>query len=161
MSATYASQSSRPRTVLVVDGDPEWLASTYRAIGSRYPVLTATCDADAVRTAKSVRPDLIVLDVMKPGGTEGYQILSELRRDPATRDMPVIVVSESNAPMEVGFGMATRGRRAWQSVHAFIERSSSCELLMDAVQNVIGPSFRHRSRTRISATASQTHRMSY
>jgi CheY-like chemotaxis protein len=161
MSATYMSQIPRPRTVLVVDGDPQWRASTCRAIGSEYPVLAATCGADAVRTAKSVRPDLIVLDVMKASGTDGYQILAKLRRDPATRDMPVIVVSEINASMGLGFGMAPQGRRVWRSVHTFIERSASCECLMDALHNAIGPSFCHRSGIGLSSAVNRTHRMSY
>jgi CheY-like chemotaxis protein len=155
------SQIPRPRTVLVVDGDPQWRASTCRAIGSEYPVLAATCGADAVRTAKSVRPDLIVLDVMKASGTDGYQILAKLRKDPATRDMPVIVVSESNTSMGRGLGIESQGRRLRQSVHAFIERTASCECLMDALHNAIGPSFCHRSRIGLSSAVNRTHRMSY
>ena len=154
-------QRPRPRTVLVVDGNPEWLASTCRMIGSEYPVLAATCGADAVRTAKTVKPDLIVLDVMKPGGADGYRILAELRRDPATRDMPVIVVSEIGASKGIRSGVAARGRRLWRSVHSFIERSASCECLMDAVQNAIGPSFCGSRGIWVSTAVNRTHGMSY
>jgi CheY-like chemotaxis protein len=124
-------------------------------------VLSATCGADAVRTAKNAMPDLIVLDVMKPGGTDGYQILSALKRDPATRDMPVIVVSAINTSVDLGFAIASRGSRLWRSVHTFIERSTSCERLMDVVQNALGPSFCHCSRIKTPSTVNRTHRMSY
>ncbi len=156
MSAAYMPQRPRPRTVLVVDGNPQWLAATCRAVGSEYPVLAATCGADAVRTAKNVKPDLIVLDVMKPGGSEGLQVLSELRSDPATRDTPVIVVSAMGTAMGLRVGMASRMDRLWRSVHTFIERSASWECLMDALHNAIGPSFCHRSRIGLSPAVNQT-----
>jgi CheY-like chemotaxis protein len=159
MAAAYWAQGPRPRTVLVVDGNPQWRASTCRAIGAAYPVLAATCGADAVRTAKSVRPDLIVLDVVKPGGMDGYRILVELRSDPGTRDMPVIVVSEIKASIRMGFGSAVKRRHLWQSVHAFVERSASCERLLEAVRNAIGPSVCDRGPSRAPVAAGQVHVM--
>ena len=161
MSAAYMPPRPRPRTVLVVDGDPQWLAAACRAVGSEYPVLAATCGADAVRTAENVKHDRILLDVMNPGGTEGRQGRAEWRSDPGTRDMPVSVVSAMGTATGLRVGMASRMDRLWKSVHTFIERSASWECLMDALHNAIGPSFCHRSRIGISSAVNQTHRMSY
>ena len=42
--------------------------------------------------ARSLRPDLILLDVLMPE-TDGYEVCGRLKRDPDTRDIPVIFVS--------------------------------------------------------------------
>ena len=103
---TYLSRKpwSRPRTVLAVDADPVRLEATCRTIGSEYPVLAATCGVDALRTARNVKPDLIVLDIMRPGGMDGCRILDDLNSDPATRDIMVIVVSETSTATNMEFG---------------------------------------------------------
>jgi CheY-like chemotaxis protein len=44
---------------------------------------------DAVRR---VRPDAVLLDIRLPG-MDGWKVLEELKGDPATRDIPVVVVS--------------------------------------------------------------------
>lgn len=41
-------------------------------------------------------PDLILLDIMLPG-QDGYSILEKLKKDPKTRDIPVIMVTAKEA----------------------------------------------------------------
>ena len=52
------------------------------------------------------RPDLILLDVLMPG-MDGYSVLSRLKEDPATRDIPVIFVTamETAEDEERGLGL--------------------------------------------------------
>lgn len=47
---------------------------------------------DAVEAARRERPDLIVLDLMLPG-KDGFGVLKDLRRDPRTRVIPVIMLT--------------------------------------------------------------------
>ena len=42
--------------------------------------------------ARSVAPDIVLLDLMLPG-VSGLEVLRELRRDAATRDIPVVAMS--------------------------------------------------------------------
>ena len=44
---------------------------------------------------RSEAPDLILLDIMMPV-MDGFEVLSRLKADPATRDIPVIIISASN-----------------------------------------------------------------
>lgn len=153
---THLSQRPRPRTVLVVGGDAEWRASACHTIGEEYPVLAASCDADAVRTARNVKPDLIVLETMESGGIDGSRILDTLENDPATRNMRVIVVGEISPAKGWGFGATIRGRRLWHSVHATLRATTSHECFMDAVHDAIGPSFSRRGGAERSATDERT-----
>jgi CheY-like chemotaxis protein len=47
---------------------------------------------EALRLARKVRPDLVLLDVMMPQ-VDGWQVADELTRDPATRELPVVFLS--------------------------------------------------------------------
>jgi len=91
MSAT--NMSATRRRVLVVDNDPaerERLAGLLTAEG--HAVRTAASTPEALEAAASFRPDVITLemDLPSPGGTVFY---ARLRRSPALRETPVVVVS--------------------------------------------------------------------
>lgn len=47
---------------------------------------------EAAAHARKTRPDVILLDVMMPD-RNGWDVLEELRADPATRDIPVVITS--------------------------------------------------------------------
>ena len=82
--------------VLVIDDDPDVLATTQLFLESRgHEVLTAPGPAEGMRQLEIEKPDVVVLDVMMPHGTEGFQWLWSVRRhaDAAVREVPVIVVT--------------------------------------------------------------------
>ena len=53
-----------------------------------YDVLTASRGEEAVQLAKRERPDLILLDVMMPGGIDGFEACRRLKAQPETRHIP-------------------------------------------------------------------------
>jgi signal transduction histidine kinase len=55
-------------------------------------VLTAADGLAGVEAARRERPDLVLSDVMMPG-LDGFGLLRELRRDPRTREIPVVLLS--------------------------------------------------------------------
>jgi two-component system cell cycle response regulator len=57
-----------------------------------YHVVSATDGATALAMAVAERPDLILLDVMMPG-MDGFQVCRRLKDDPATRHIPVLLVT--------------------------------------------------------------------
>jgi two-component system, OmpR family, alkaline phosphatase synthesis response regulator PhoP len=57
-----------------------------------FAIATATNGMEAVKKARSLVPDLILLDVMLPE-LDGFAVCELLRRDPATSSIPVIMVS--------------------------------------------------------------------
>lgn len=61
---------------------------------SGYRVLESATAEDALRIAREAQPALILMDIRLPG-MDGVAALTELRRDPATRTIPVIAVTAS------------------------------------------------------------------
>jgi len=87
------SELSPSPLVLVADDDPDILDLVrYRLERSGYEVATARDGLEAVRLAGELAPSLAVLDVMMPS-LNGFEVTRRLREDPATREIPVILLT--------------------------------------------------------------------
>lgn len=84
--------------MLLVD-DERVVAEIYRIVLGRagYEVLTADSGQKALDVARSTVPDFIFLDMRMPGMT-GLEVLSQLVEDSATRDIPVVMLSNYDDP---------------------------------------------------------------
>ncbi len=58
-----------------------------------YDVLTAQRGEEAVQLAKREKPDLILMDVMMPGGIDGYEACRRLKAMPETKHIPVVILT--------------------------------------------------------------------
>lgn len=86
-----ASGTSRPR-LLVVDDNADMREYLTRLLSTHWDVETAPDGAVALTVARRAPPDLVLSDVMMPI-LDGVQLLNELRADPMTSTIPVILVS--------------------------------------------------------------------
>ncbi len=83
----------RPQRILVVDDNPDNILLTRELLGARgYEVITATTGEAALAVVHAQHPDLILLDVVLPGKS-GYDICRELKDDPETKLIPVIMIT--------------------------------------------------------------------
>jgi len=84
------------KTILAVDDDEELLGLLeHILLDSDYQIHTATNGKDALKLARKLQPDLILLDILMPG-MNGYEVLEELKRDDDTAMIPVIMLSGLN-----------------------------------------------------------------
>lgn len=81
------------KRILVID-DSRALASTTEKLLKKqdYEVITALNSAEGFEKAREEKPDVILLDVIAPGG-DGYEIGRQLRQDPETSGIPIIFLS--------------------------------------------------------------------
>ena len=85
--------ASSESTILLVDDNPNNLNVLNGLLQPFYSVLAANSGAGALRVAqRNPRPDLILLDIMMPD-LDGYGVLTQLRANPLTQDIPVIFVT--------------------------------------------------------------------
>ena len=79
--------------LLAVDDDPSVPPLLEKMlVGSPYRVVGLAHASDVLRVARELRPDVITLDILMPE-RGGWDVLRELRADPATREIPVVVVT--------------------------------------------------------------------
>jgi CheY-like chemotaxis protein len=86
------------RQVLVMDSNPaaaDFVRGALRLSGApACDVITAADGLSGLASARQHRPAAIILDLLLPG-LDGYEVLAELRDDAATRDIPVLVMTNA------------------------------------------------------------------
>jgi putative two-component system response regulator len=92
--------------LLIVDDNPENLTVLGEILQAEFRVRAATNGRRALELAAlQPRPALALVDVMMPD-MDGYQLLAQLRADPATRDIPVVFVTAMDAAADEARGLA-------------------------------------------------------
>lgn len=91
--ASSVSDDSGRFRILIVDDVHENLHAMMSILRDEYAISAATCGEKAIELAKrQPQPDLILLDVRMPG-MDGYTVISALKEDRNTADIPVIFVT--------------------------------------------------------------------
>ena len=92
------------QTVLVIDDDATTLDLTQRYLAREgLTVVTAAGGVRGLELAKQIKPSVITLDVMMPG-MDGWAVLTALKKDPETADIPVIMMTMIDEK-EMGFAL--------------------------------------------------------
>jgi signal transduction histidine kinase/DNA-binding response OmpR family regulator len=91
-------KAAEPQRILVIEDDPaaaQLIES--QLISSGYEVVTCDQPQRAAEVAATLRPNAITLDLlMKP--IPGWEVLGQLKHDPLTASIPVIVITVANSP---------------------------------------------------------------
>lgn len=90
--------------VLIIDDSKTIVVALRKFLRSAgYETLEALDAESGLEQLREHKPDLIFLDIVLPG-MNGFAALRAIRRDPATRDIPVIMMSGNEQAMEQFFG---------------------------------------------------------
>src|SRR3990167_1739310 len=90
-----AEAITKGKIVLLAEDD-KFLSTAMgdKLVREGFTVIRTMSGVEAVEQAKAEHPDLILLDIIMPQKT-GFEVLSELRLDETTRNIPVIILSRS------------------------------------------------------------------
>ena len=81
------------RKILIVDDERINISVLADLLKPRYKIMAAINGKQALKAAQSEnQPDLILLDVMMPE-MDGYEVCAQLKKDPATAEIPIIFVT--------------------------------------------------------------------
>ncbi len=84
------------RKILVVDDEPDmriFVSTVVETAGTGFEAVTANDGAEALKIARDICPDLVILDVMMPGIEDGIHTYQEFRTDENLACIPVIMLS--------------------------------------------------------------------
>lgn len=125
-------QDSMPKgkTILVVDDS----ATVRKLIAGKleksgHAVFCSSDGVEAMERMQDLAPDLILLDITMPR-MDGYQVCKLIRSNPATKDVPVVMISGKD-----GFFDKVRGRMAGTT--GYITKPFGPETLMKAVETYL------------------------
>ena len=131
-------QTQRPFELLIIEdnpGDVRLLEEAFQEIGANVRIRVAKDGAEGIDVlltssgpTHSWRPDLVLLDLNLPK-VSGHDVLVQIKNDPQTCLIPVIVLTSSKAESDV--------RRAYEShANAYLRKPSTLDGLMAAAQDV-------------------------
>jgi twitching motility two-component system response regulator PilH len=117
--------------ILIVDDSPSQLLGIQRIVEKLgHETLTAEDGAAGVELARSALPDLILMDVVMPN-LNGFQATRTLSRDPATRDIPVVLVTTKDQDTDRMWGMR-------QGARAYLTKPFSEAELAEVINRLLG-----------------------
>ena len=86
-------EAASPR-ILVVDDDPDFVAIVRQVLkAEQMDVVSASTAEDALARARSLVPDLIIMDVMMKGVLDGVDATRDLRKERELADVPVLMIT--------------------------------------------------------------------
>jgi CheY-like chemotaxis protein len=86
--------------ILVIEDDPDQRRLMERTLATAgHRILTASDGQTGVETALAILPKLIILDVMMPK-MNGYQAARALKQNPATAEIPILMVTAKQEPAD-------------------------------------------------------------
>ncbi len=131
--------------ILVVDDQPNIVRTLQVALESQgYEVLTAGSREEAEAVAVADKPDLMIVDVMMPEGTEGFHLVWKIRQmeDEALSSVPIIMVTGIHETTELRFypdqtdGTYEPGE--FLPVQAWMDKPIAVKDLLEKVKGLLG-----------------------
>lgn len=117
--------------ILIVDDSPSQLMGIRRIVEKLgHEASTAEDGAEGVDKARSELPDLILMDVVMPN-LNGFQATRAITRDPATKHIPVIMVTTKDQDTDRVWGMR-------QGAKAYLSKPFSETELSDVIGQWLG-----------------------
>lgn len=117
-------------TILVVEDTPSEmeLITLYLREGG-YKVVTATNGKQALEKVSQQKPDAVITDVVMPE-MNGFELCRSLKKNPDTKDLPVIACTSKNQELDRLWGMK-------QGVDVYVTKPFSKEEILRAVKSVV------------------------
>jgi twitching motility two-component system response regulator PilH len=117
--------------VLVVDDSPtETRIFVNTLVKAGYRVETASDGEQGVESARRLRPDLILMDVIMPV-MNGFQATRTLRRDASTANIPIIMVTTKDQQTDRTWGLR-------QGANEYLVKPVDAAALLERIRAVLG-----------------------
>jgi two-component system phosphate regulon response regulator PhoB len=91
--------------ILVVDDEEDILELvSYNLAKAGYRVTAVASGEEAIKSARSKSPDLVLLDLMLPG-VDGLEVCNTLKRDPRTANIPIVMLTARGEEADIVSGL--------------------------------------------------------
>lgn len=126
-------------TVLVVDDIPVNVLLVKGMLSKqKFNIISANSGQQALDLLNRTKPDIILMDIMMPG-MNGFETTKAIRKNPATSDIPVIILSALNSDTDIKEGLEA-------GANEFITKPFIQERIVNSIVNQINLSESNRKR---------------
>ncbi len=125
---------SRKTTILIVDDDPDMRKLLRLSLeNARREIHEVDTALGGLQMARDTLPDIVLLDIGLPGRFDGFSLCEALAREPALREIKVVIISGHNASEDLD-------RAGRLGVEAYLVKPLSPGTLLELVGQLETPS---------------------
>ncbi len=125
------------KKILIIDDDPDITeAMTVVLETQNYDVSGVGNGTDAMKQVEQSPPDLIILDVMMDTPREGFVFSRQIKKDPDTKDIPILMITSVKDKMGIDF-KSVAGDESWLPVQDFLDKPVPPEVLIEKVAELL------------------------
>lgn len=98
-------ESTRQKRVIYIEDDPEMIELIHLILQQHHFTVKGALSGDeGLAIIRRESPDLILLDLMMPN-MDGWEVYQQLKTDPKTRNIPVIIITARAQPIDRVLGL--------------------------------------------------------
>lgn len=145
-----SSDVREKKTILIVDDVELFIQLQVSHLGNnKYHIHTANNGNEGLNLARSLKPDLILLDLFMPD-LNGDEVCLMLKNDPATSAIPVVLVSS-------GAFEKSRSAMISSGSDGLVFKPVRRDLLVSVVENLLGTNLRFHDRINVNVAGTVIH----
>ncbi len=125
------------KRILIIDDDTDLLNSLQIILQDQnFDVHISSTKKEGFDLLKSVKPDLLIQDIMMEDDLEGFGILNTLKSDPEFRKLPIIMLTGIATEMEVNFRSAVEDPEMFPKV-VFLDKPVEPNVLFTEINSLL------------------------
>ena len=124
------------QTILMIDDDPDFIAINKSVLEKAgYTVETAFDGNDGLKKLETVKPSLIILDVMMKTQDEGFHVAKAIREKEAFKNTPILMLSGMNTLENNTWQLGPDEK--WNPIDVFLDKPVKSEVLLKKVKHLL------------------------
>jgi CheY-like chemotaxis protein len=127
---------SEGKHILLIDDDPdmhEAIKLTLEPEG--YRVTCCLTGPEGMEALQRIKPDLVLLDIMLASPSEGFHLAYEMKKDPALKGIPVIMISAIGKKMGIDYSKEVGSD--YIQAEMFLDKPFEARTLREAVKRLL------------------------
>ncbi|MBN1979098.1 MAG: response regulator [Anaerolineae bacterium] len=123
--------------ILVIDDDPDFVLAVRIALEAHgFEVEEAATADEGIGKTLSVKPDLVILDVMMPTGYEGFETARAIREEHGLKELPIVILTSLHGKRQVPYRFAPN--ETYLPVDVFLDKPIEPDALVDTINELLG-----------------------
>ncbi len=121
------------KKILIIDDDPDITEAMTVVLETQgYDVSGVLNGTDAMKQIEQSPPNLIILDVIMDTPREGFVFSRQIKNDPDTKDIPILMITSVKDKVGIDF-KSVAGDDSWLPVEDFLDKPVQPEVLIEKV----------------------------